>query len=35
MPRGLADADLVEGAGRSTMNELADVTATAEKVLAL
>ena len=32
--RGLTDADLVEGARRSTMDELAQATATAQKVLA-
>ncbi len=31
--RGLTDADLVEGARRSTMDELAQATATADKVL--
>jgi len=31
--RGLADADLAEGARRSTLEELADWTACAEKVL--
>jgi uncharacterized protein involved in oxidation of intracellular sulfur len=31
--RGLADTDLVEGARRSTMDELARATATANKVL--
>ena len=31
--RGLAEADLVEGARRSTMDELAQATAAAEKVL--
>ena len=31
--RGLAETDLVEGARRSTMDELAQATATADKVL--
>ena len=31
--RGLADVDLIEGARRSTMGELAQATATADKVL--
>ena len=31
--RGLTDADLAEGAQRSTMDELARATATADKVL--
>lgn len=31
--RGLADAEIVEGARRSTMDELADLTVAAEKVL--
>jgi len=31
--RGLAEADLVEGARRSTMHELAQTTAAADKVL--
>ncbi|TAJ79637.1 MAG: hypothetical protein EPO45_03660 [Sphingobium sp.] len=31
--RGLAEEDILEGASRSTMDELADVTATAGKVL--
>ncbi len=31
--RGLADADMLEGAERSTMAELAEATATADKVL--
>jgi uncharacterized protein involved in oxidation of intracellular sulfur len=30
--RGLAEADLVEGAQRSTMDELAQVTVAADKV---
>ena len=31
--RGLTDAELVEGARRSTMDELAEATATADKLL--
>ena len=31
--RGLDDADMMEGAERSTMDELAEATATADKVL--
>jgi len=31
--RGLTEAELVEGARRSTMDELAQATATADKVL--
>lgn len=31
--RGLADADLIDGAARSTMDELAEMTVTADKVL--
>jgi len=31
--RGLTDAELVEGARRSTMDELAEATAAADKLL--
>ena len=31
--RGLTEADLIEGASRSTMDELAQATVTADKVI--